>query len=140
MFKKILVAFDGSVHAVKALKIAADLCRRYGATLSVATAVNLPELPDSVERGGENERASFHSDLERAAQIANQEGVAVVTHLLRGTVANTLQRFAADNQFDLVLVGARGRKAVQRFLMGSVSTHLVTSLECPVMVVKEKNT
>lgn len=135
MFKRILVAFDGSPHAVKALRIAADLCKRYGASLSVATAVNLPELPD----GGNAEGAPFHGDLERAAQIAAQEGVAVVTHLLRGTVANTLQRFAEENGFDLVLVGARGRNAVQRFLMGSVSTHLVTNLECPVMVVKEKS-
>lgn len=137
MFKRILVAFDGSNHAVKALKMAADLCKKYGAALSVATAVNLPELPDSGERNGEND--SFHSDLERAAQIAKQEGVAVVTHLLRGSVANTLQRFAEENRFDLVLVGARGRNAVQRFLMGSVSTHLITNLECAVMVVKEKS-
>lgn len=136
MFKKILVAFDGSAHAVKALRIAADLCKKYGASLSVATAVNLPELPDMGERNGER---SFHGVLERAARIAGHEGVAVVTHLLRGNVANTLQRFAEENNFDLVLVGACGRNAVQRFFMGSVSTHLVKSLECPVMVVKEKN-
>ncbi|NLI14446.1 MAG: universal stress protein, partial [Peptococcaceae bacterium] len=37
------------------------------------------------------------------------------------------------------IVGARGRGAVKRFLMGSVSTHLVANLDCPVMVVKEKN-
>lgn len=135
MFKKILVCFDGSAHAVKALKIAADLCKKYGASLSVATAVNLPELPD----GDKKDRISFHSELEKAAQIAGQEGVALVTHLLRGNVADTLQRFANENHFDLVLVGARGRNAVKRFLMGSVSTHLVTGLECPVMVIKEKN-
>ena len=136
MFKKILVAFDGSAHAVRALRIAADLCKKYGASLSVTTVVNLPELPDTGERNGGK---SFHRDLERAAQIANHEGVAVVTHLLRGNVANTLQRFAEENKFDLVLVGSCGRNAVQRFFMGSVSTHLVKSLECPVMVVKEKN-
>jgi nucleotide-binding universal stress UspA family protein len=130
MFKKILVAFDGSEHAVKALKMAIDLCKKYGASLSVATAVNLPELPDNEGHGG---------DLERAAQMARQEGVAVVTHLLRGSTASTLQRFAEDNQFDLVLVGARGRNAVQRLLMGSVSYHLVVNLQCPVMVVKEKS-
>lgn len=129
MFKKILVAFDGSAHAVKALKMAADLCKKYGAALSVATAVNLPELPDNGQSG----------ELERAAQIARQEGVTVVTHLLRGSAGNVLEHFAGDNDFDLVLVGARGRNAVQRFLMGSVSTHLVTNLQCPVMVVKEKN-
>ena len=137
MFKKILVAFDGSTHAVKALKIAADLSKKYTAALSVATAVNLPELPDRGERDGEI--GSFHGDLERAARIAKQEGVAVVTHLLRGNAGNILQRFAEDNNFDLVLVGARGRNAVQRFLMGSVSMHLVTNLQCSVMVVKEKN-
>lgn len=138
MFNKILVAFDGSEHSIKALRMAADLSRKYNAYLSVANAVNLPELPD---RGGFKEARSrgFTPELERAAAIAAEEQVVVVTHLLRGNPANTLQRFAEENHFDLVVIGARGHNAVKRFLMGSVSTHLVNNLCCPVLVVKERS-
>lgn len=122
---------------MKALNIAIDLCKKYGAALNVAMAVNLPDLPESNEISREG--SSRRGDLDRAAALAGQEGVPVVTHLLRGTVANTLERFALENKFDLVVVGARGRNAVKRLLMGSVSTHLVANLDCPVMVVKEKN-
>jgi nucleotide-binding universal stress UspA family protein len=138
MFKRILVAYDGSVHAVKALKIAVDLCKKYDASLNVAMAVNLPNMPESDELGREG--TSYYGELERAAEVARQENVPVVTHMLRGSVADTLYNFAVDNNFDLVVVGARGRHAVKRFLLGSVSAHLAINLDCPVLVVKEKNT
>ncbi len=137
MFENILVAYDGSIHSVKALNIALDLCRKYGSALNVVMAVNLPQLPESC--GAIQDSASYRGEMDRAAALAEQAGVRVVTHLIRGTVASTLERFALENKFDLVIVGARGRGAVKRFLMGSVSTHLVANLDCPVMVVKEKN-
>jgi len=134
MFQRVLVAYDGSAYAFKALKIAIDLCKKYGASLNVAMAVNLPDIPasDELRRKG----TSYHGELERAAEIARKENVPVVTHMLRGGVADTLYRFAVDNKFDLVVVGARGRHAVKRFLLGSVSAHLTADLDCPVMVVK----
>jgi len=101
-------------------------------------AVNLPDLPSDDEYGSEG--TSYRGELERAAEIARQENVPVVTHLLRGSAAETLFRFAVDNSFDLVVVGAHGKHAVKRFLLGSVSTHLTVNLDCPVLVVKEKNT
>jgi nucleotide-binding universal stress UspA family protein len=137
MFKRILIAYDGSIHAIKALNIAVDLCKKYEASLNVAMAVNLPDMPEGDDSGMEG--SSYHLELERAAEIARQENVPVVTHMLLGSVADTLFRFAVDNEFDLVVVGARGRHAVKRFLLGSVSTHLTVNLDCPILVVKEKN-
>src|SRR5665647_1481258 len=109
MFKSVLVAYDGSVHAVKALKIAVDISKKYDASLNVAMAVNLPEVPSGDEFSSEG--TSYQGELERAAEIARQENVPIVTHLLRGSVAETLFRFVEDNSFDLVVVGARGRHA-----------------------------
>lgn len=138
MFKSVLVAYDGSVHAVKALRIAVDISKKYNASLNVAMAVNLPDVPSGDEFSSEG--TSYQGELERAAEIARQENVPVVTHLLRGSAAETLFRFAVDNSFDLVVVGARGKHVIKRFLLGSVSTHLTVNLDCPVLVVKEKNT
>jgi nucleotide-binding universal stress UspA family protein len=138
MFKRILVAYDGSIHAVKALRIAVDISKKYNASLNVAMAVNLPDVPSGDEFGSEG--TSYQGELERAAEIARQENVPVVTHLLMGSAAETIFRFAVDNPFELVVVGARGKNAVKRFLLGSVSTHLTVNLDCPVLVVKEKNT
>jgi len=138
MFNRVLVAYDGSIHAVKALRIAVDISKKYDASLNVAMAVNLPDLPSDDEYGSEG--TSYQGELERAAEIARLENVPVVTHLLRGSAAETIFRFAVDNSFDLVVVGAHGKHAVKRFLLGSVSTHLTVNLDCPVLVVKEKNT
>ncbi|MHB1044231.1 MAG: universal stress protein [Eubacteriales bacterium] len=140
MFKKIMVAFDGSDHSIKALRMAADIARKYRSSVSVVTAVNLPELPDRCGRESESFDGGFSPELELASAIAAEEKIKVVTHYLRGKAAVTILRFAEDNQLDLVVIGARGRNAVQRFLLGSVSSHLVNNLKCTVLVAKEKST
>jgi nucleotide-binding universal stress UspA family protein len=45
---------------------------------------------------------------------------------------------ATDKNVDVVVVGSRGRGAVRRALLGSVSTHVVHHAPCPVMVVKAR--
>ena len=44
MFKKILVAFDGSAPAVKAFDLAMDLAGKYAAALSVLAVARPPEI------------------------------------------------------------------------------------------------
>jgi nucleotide-binding universal stress UspA family protein len=54
----------------------------------------------------------------------------------RGPVAATIVK-AAKRGISLVAVGSRGRDAVDRFLLGSVSTHVIHHVSCSVLVVRE---
>lgn len=53
-----------------------------------------------------------------------------------GKAGDAICRLAGELSSDVVVVGSRGRGAVRRALLGSVSTHVVHSAPCPVVVVR----
>lgn len=73
--------------------------------------------------------------LERVAhRLDIPPGVSVEYVVLRGDPAHELMAFADQYRIDLVAVGAHGRSALSRLVLGSVSTKLVRSASCWVLV------
>ncbi|HAG07050.1 MAG: UspA domain protein [Clostridia bacterium 62_21] len=139
MFRKILVAYDGSEQAQHALRVALDIAQRYGAEVCTATVVHVPDYAgtvDEVDEQMQRAREFYGKTLQQAQFWGEQAGVKITTQLLFGHVGETLVRFAAQENADLVVAGARGLSAIRRYLMGSVSTFLVQHARCPVLVVK----
>ena len=54
-----------------------------------------------------------------------------------GSPAGEILRIIEEQQIDLAVLGTRGRTAIKRFLLGSVSEHVLTHASCSVLVVKE---
>ncbi|CCC80681.1 universal stress protein [Thermoproteus tenax] len=141
MFKKILVAYDGSNHAKKALDVAIDLSKKYGAKLYIievidtATILGLSmgpvpaEVIDSIR-----ERAK--ADLNDAKARAESQGVQAETLMLEGDPAGTIVDQADKLGVDLIVTGSRGLSTIKRVFLGSVSTGIVTHARKPVLVVK----
>jgi nucleotide-binding universal stress UspA family protein len=67
---------------------------------------------------------------ERAARRATGEVVI-------GSGARTIVEYAADNRFDLIVMGTHGRTGLAHVLMGSVAERVVRTAECPVLTVRE---
>ena len=53
-----------------------------------------------------------------------------------GDAGRVLCLLAEELEADVVIVGSRGRGAIRRALMGSVSSHVVHNAPCPVVVVR----
>jgi nucleotide-binding universal stress UspA family protein len=51
--------------------------------------------------------------------------------------ADAICKYAEKNGFDLIVIGNKGAGAVERFLIGSVSSQVVSHSHCSVMVVKK---
>ena len=147
MFKIILVAVDGSDHATKALDIACDLARRYGARLIVLSAYRHHSPLESTHTlvGGSSELEPpdatlgrlAHDIVEAALARARATGAPDVEGLVRrGPPARTIVEVAKDRGADAIAMGSRGLGDVGGFLLGSVS-HKVSSLaECTCITVK----
>lgn len=56
-------------------------------------------------------------------------------HFLGGKPSTTLREFAQDNEVDLIVIGARSQKGLQR-LLGSTANALVQKATCDVLVVR----
>ena len=140
--KKILVGVDGSLEAGAAAQKAAELAKALGAKLTLVYVA--PPTPTFAT-------ASWAADLKGADVIEHsyvpalllqaelecrKSGVVDETTTRIGRAAETLAEMAGSDGFDLVVVGHRGRGAVQRALLGSVADRLLQICPRPVLVVR----
>jgi nucleotide-binding universal stress UspA family protein len=51
-------------------------------------------------------------------------------------IAESVVKYAVDNEIDLIVTGTHGRGAVKHFLMGSVAERVVRTAPCPVLTVR----
>lgn len=143
--KKILVAFDFSEPAGRALRWAHDLGKHTGATLEVVhvhpdlyDGRGTPELGLPWPSSGQEER--YMRFLEQELKTAVTGLVSpldreVPVHVVRGDPVKRVLALAEEIGADLLCVGSTGKGGVQRVLLGSVSEYLLRSSPVPVLIV-----
>lgn len=147
MFKKILVATDGSTLSRKAVKCAIGMARTHQAELLVVNVV--PRYPLSYfegavafsaeEIGVIESRWSHEAQdlLDGVAERANAEGVRTRTAAISGDlVAQALLLAAKKHKCDLIVMASHGRKGIKRLLLGSETQHVLTHSALPVLVLR----
>jgi nucleotide-binding universal stress UspA family protein len=139
MFRRILVAVDGSAHADAALAQAIDLAQSEHAQLTVMTAVT-PIPPTSYATPGAvmpGLLETVHADAEAILRTARDhvpDDLPVRTVLTEQPIRNALIHEIGKGDHDLVM-GSRGRGAVRSALLGSVSHHVLHHSPVPVLIV-----
>lgn len=139
LFKKILIATDGSECNRAAINEAIRIAKDLGSVLVAVYVVDLGVLNSAAL--GEGEDFVFCSLKAEAAKALKQlkemvDGIEVETHLLQGKPAAAITDFAAKNGIDLIVVGARGKSSMEELLLGSVADRVIRTASCPVLVVK----
>lgn len=136
--KRILVGYDGSPEAKKALDWAVDLVKSSGGTLIVQHVLAIgPELAvgtgvldmEALER-------EVGAMLEEAVERVRAAGVSATKVLSRGDIATTILREADARGADLIVVGSLGRGRMARLLVGSVADKLVRHATVPVLIAR----
>ena len=146
LFRKILVAVDGSSHAERALTAALELAQRCDATLVLFHAVELgpmrADLDGLVDEAARQVYRRVGEELatkvlDAAEQRAQAGGIARIERsVAAGDAAATIVDAARAGEVGLIVVGTRGLTGLHGLALGSVA-HKVTSLaHCPVMVVR----
>jgi nucleotide-binding universal stress UspA family protein len=143
--RPILLATDGSPSAGEAQLQAFDLAKLSGAPLLVAAVshATLPAVGYSAYGYSEIVTEVTHAEHQRldallagVTEAAAKEGIDCTAVEADGAVVEEICRIAAEHDAQLVVVGSHGWGAARRFLSGSVSTGLVHSAPCPVLVVR----
>jgi nucleotide-binding universal stress UspA family protein len=139
MFTTILHPTDGSDHARRALAVAADLAKRYGATVVVVHAfdpvprdLGSPYIDDLIAR----QTAAAERVVEASAAELAAQGVAVDTTVVEGAPASVILDVARARSVDLIVMGSRGLNPVSAALLGSVSYRVLHAAPCPVLVTR----
>lgn len=131
--RKIVLATDGSRASEKALQFLLHHYRPQGngaASCEVAVLHAMPLLryPELKEAG--------HAVVDRVAVQLEAAGYRAEPVFKIGHAAEEILKFSERRKSDLIVTGARGRGAVARFLLGSVSTKLVQHSRCSILVAR----
>lgn len=140
MFKKILIANDGSAGAKLALKVAIDLAKKYGAELhSISVEEGVPHYAATIGEVNEYKKEAngyFRKVNEDAVELAKKEGIELHTKVMPGHEVETIVNYAGDGEFDLLVIGFMGHSKIFGRVWGSTSQNLAKLAPCTVMVVK----
>ena len=145
MYKRILVALDGSLSASLALEEALKLAQADDATLMVACVVShdLCDLVGGVigeEAGEEAGDAGAHRQLDHARDLCERSGVQCITQIIDAhgaSIPGALMQAAQAFEADLIVMGAHGPRGVRRHLIGSVAETVLRSSHVPVLTVRD---
>jgi nucleotide-binding universal stress UspA family protein len=137
-FQKVLVGYDGSPLAEKAVDVAIrfGVCEK--SAISVLAVARLPEPATSVEVEAvlDDAREHFEVGLKRVVERGRILGVEVTTDIVVGHPAEQLIHRAETEHVDLIIVGRRGTSLFQKIMLGSVSERVLRYAHCPVLLVK----
>lgn len=139
MFKNILVAVDGSEHALKAARIAGDFARQMNAELRVVTAFDpVPTYlgEPNLQHALDERFASAQQVLEGAVKEIGDIPTELKADVLEGPAAEAILAVVEAREIDLIIMGTHGLGRLKGLLLGSQSQKVVAHAPCPVLLVR----
>jgi nucleotide-binding universal stress UspA family protein len=137
---RILVAFDNSSHAWRALEQAVALAKQRDAELTLMTVVQEPRVvasPYVVPMVDTEELVTeAEAELEKAA-VSVPGGIRVKKVVGRGDGADEIIRRAEADADDVIVIGTRGHGDAASLVIGSVSHEVIRRSPVPVLVVHD---
>jgi len=140
MFKKILLAYDGSEGAKKGLEAGINLVKVHQAELwALAVQEKLPRFAATMDEVMEEKAFGYqHCEqlLEEARTRAQKAGIELQTDIRIGHPAKTIVEVAKEGKFDLVLVGHTGLSEVWARFLGTTAGKVSRHTPCSVLIVR----
>ncbi len=141
-YENILIPTDGSPASTAAAKHGLTLAATLDATVHILSVVDDTSLgPDvrSVLSDDELERPAVEAVEEVATEADEHDLAYVQTYVEHGSPAEVIREHIETNEVHAVVMGASGRRGVNRVLLGSVAEKTVRSAPVPVITVHDRS-
>lgn len=142
MIKHIMVPYDQSEPANRALEFAIDLAKKYNSEISIVACV-VPQVPMDPSFGQsyaetlELMRQNAASAISKLESRIDALKIPVKTDVLEGvSITDELLLYAESHQVDLIVMGSRGLGGFKKLLLGSIASGVSQHSKCPVLIVK----
>lgn len=143
LYKKILIATDGSEYTKNAVDYGIDLAKNTEAKLHAVYVVDtaaFASIPMDAawESMYELLRQEGDEATKTVADKASAEGLDVEKNTIEGHPAEEIIKYAEKNSISLIVMGTLGKSGLDRFLLGSVAEKVVRNSKIPVLIVRGK--
>jgi nucleotide-binding universal stress UspA family protein len=144
---KIMIGVDDSPCSQAALDFVCKLPWPADTNVTIVSSVELPAsaylaayVPANLQfNEWLDDLTKFHKEVvARDERTLRHEGIKAESRVLQGDARETLIAEATKDHTDLLVVGSHGRTGLDKLLMGSVASHVVTHAPCSVLVVKKR--
>ncbi|HLQ96184.1 MAG TPA: universal stress protein [Pseudogracilibacillus sp.] len=138
-YKKIINAVDGSKASEHAFNKAVEISKRNSATLVLAHVVDTRTFAtaEAYDKSLSERAEKYAQDLlNEYVENAKEAGVDDVSMVIKYGSPKVViaKEIAPEYEADLIVVGATGLNAVERFLIGSVSESISRYAKCDVLI------
>ncbi len=144
LFRKILIATDGSEYTKRAVDHGIDLAKSTEAKLYAIYVIDtaaFASIPMDAAWESMYELLKQEGD-EATRYVADKsevDGLEVERLTIEGHPAEEIIKYAEKNSVDLIVMGTLGKSGLDRFLLGSVAEKVVRNSKIPVLVVRGTN-
>jgi nucleotide-binding universal stress UspA family protein len=139
MFTRLLLAWDGSPPAQRALDLAVSVARRFGAEIVAVSVAHSPAHAETEEDRAESVEATrrfLDESFARVRDRAERAGVSVEHVIVEGEEpADEIIRYAHEHGFDLVVAGHHRGRRPGRMMIHGLADRLVHHADLPVLIV-----
>ena len=139
MFKKILIAADGSDHSIRAAAKAIQLAEQNpDSEITVVYAVDGQTSKEDILHHFDKSIVDQvrKKRLEPIENLLKEKGISYEIKILQGEPGPAIVEFANKMDLDVAVVGSRGLNTLQEMVLGSVSHKIAKRVKAPVLIVK----
>ena len=147
MYKRILIATDGSPLSDKAVESGLGLAALSGASIVALKVVpryprsyfegSAPLNRDEVKQVEQRWSDAALAELAEIKKMGAEQGISVKSVVAKSElIAESIISAATKNNCDLIVMASHGRKGIKRLLLGSETQHVLTHSHIPVLVLR----
>jgi len=148
MYKKILIATDGSELATRGLVHGLDLAKNLGVPVTIINTTEpwsafviadelKAQIPNPIEHFEDIADNTSEKILADAKELATERGVSCdCIHIRDKHPAEGILEAAISKTCDLIVMASHGRRGVQKIILGSVANQVLANSSIPVLIIR----
>jgi len=151
MLTKILVPYDGSSYASKALTRAIELAHNLDSEIFLISVVNTGYISppgllgilkskkekETVKKLSKSMKLNAEKMLKNAVKKCNSRGISASYRIEEGEIVGKILDLANSKKITLIVIGSHGLQGISKLkTLGSVSRRISESAKCPVLIVR----
>jgi nucleotide-binding universal stress UspA family protein len=141
IFKKILIATDGSSYSARAIEYSIEIARMSGSKIFALYVVDtgaFANIPMDMAFGNIYEMLKDEGNkaIRYVEEKGIEEGIEVECFIRDGHPAQEIVKFSEEILADLIIMGTLGKSGFDRFLLGSVAEKVLRNAKIPVMIIR----